>query len=94
MAGSVVIQDNGTVIIKNLNDEASRVLIDEIHGKENFGKRLFCNGFIPLTPKKKKVSTGPKIKEDENASSTQMLVPCQSVRLGSEKKASFIFLFF
>ena len=67
MADNVVIQENGTVTIKHLDNDASRALIDEIHGKQNFGKKLFCNGFIPLTPKKQAKVDAPQheLKNDE-----------------------------
>ena len=48
----VVIRDNGSVNIHNLENQLCRVLIEKIHSKINFGKRLYCNGIIPLTPTK------------------------------------------
>ena len=48
----VILRSNGIVTIKNLDDITSNLLITAIHGKQNFGKKLFCNGIIPLTPKK------------------------------------------
>ena len=38
--------------IKNLTSEESALLIEAIHGKNHFDRRLFCNGLIPLTPEK------------------------------------------
>ena len=49
----IIIKNNGAVTIKNLDNEISRALIEVIHGKVNFGKKLYCNGFVPLTPQKK-----------------------------------------
>ena len=46
----ILFKPNGTVIVKNLDNKSSQSLIAAIHGKENFGKKLFCNGIIPLTP--------------------------------------------
>ena len=48
----VIIKDNGKVTIKNLTSEESSHLIEAIHGKVHFDRRMFCNGFIPLTPTK------------------------------------------
>jgi hypothetical protein len=49
---SVVIKPNGTVIIKNLENTVCRTLIENIHNKKHFNRKLFCNGIIPLTPDK------------------------------------------
>lgn len=49
---AVLIKPNGIVTIRNLDDDTCKALIASIHGKQNFGRRLFCNGIIPLTPKK------------------------------------------
>ena len=49
---TVVIKLNGTVIIQNLENSVSLSLIDKIHQKVHFGRKLFCNGIIPLTPEK------------------------------------------
>ena len=48
----IVIKNNGSVTIRNLENAACKVLIDNIHSRLNFGKRLYCNGIIPLTPTK------------------------------------------
>ena len=48
----IMIKSNGAVTIKNLDNETSKILIEAIHGKVNFGKKLYCNGFVPLTPQK------------------------------------------
>ena len=52
----ITIRSNGVVTIKNIDNETSNILIDSIHGKVNFGKKIFCNGFIPITPKKDEVA--------------------------------------
>ena len=49
---NVVSKPNGTVIIKNLENEVCLVLIENIHAKRNFGRKLYCDGIIPLTPEK------------------------------------------
>ena len=48
----VSFKSNGSVIIKNLENSECKQLISAIHNNEQFGKKLFCNGFIPLTPEK------------------------------------------
>lgn len=48
----ITFNQNGSVTVRNLDDGTSRSLIEVIHGKQNFGKKLFCNGIVPLTPKK------------------------------------------
>ena len=49
---NVTIGANGVVTIQNLDNLTSRTLIEAVHGKVHFGKKLFCNGLIPLTPQK------------------------------------------
>ena len=51
----VKINDNGTVLIQDLDSYIVEYLIETIHGKVHFGKKLFCNGVIPLTPNKSEV---------------------------------------
>ena len=61
----VLIKENGKVTIKNLTSEESALLIEAIHGKNHFDRRLFCNGLIPLTPEKAEQSdTIPEIQPD------------------------------
>ena len=49
----IVIKTNGVVSIRNLDNTTSKILIEAIHGKVSLGRKLFCNGIIPLTPEKK-----------------------------------------
>ena len=49
---NVVIRDNGAVTVKNLENAVCLELIENIHNKVGFGKKLFCNGIIALTPEK------------------------------------------
>ena len=48
----VTISDTGSVTIRSLNNSESRSLIESVHLKEAFGRRLYCNGLVPLTPSK------------------------------------------
>ena len=60
MRDGICISSNGAVTIHNLSNTICMTLITNIHLKQQFGKRLYCNGFIPLTPSKEKNSeTGP-----------------------------------
>jgi hypothetical protein len=43
----IVYKPNGTVTVKKLDDQTSKLMIEAIHDKENFGRKLFWNGFIP-----------------------------------------------
>ena len=43
---------NGGVMIRDLENEECQHLINFIHGKKHFNQKMFCNGFIPLTPEK------------------------------------------
>ena len=49
---SVVIKPNGTVTVRNLENDICLKLIGNIHNKKHFNRKLFCNGIIPLTPEK------------------------------------------
>ena len=40
------------VIIKSLENIECLALIEVIHGKRHFDQKMFCNGYIPLTPEK------------------------------------------
>ena len=48
----VLMRSNGTVTIKNLTNEISSIMIDNLHQKKVMGRKIFCNGIVPLTPKK------------------------------------------
>ena len=48
----VVIKPNGSVSIMNLSSSECSILISAIHQNDKFGRKLFCNGIIPLTPEK------------------------------------------
>ena len=49
---TVLVKSNGTVAITELDNEVCLKLIENIHNKVAFGKKIFCNGIIPLTPEK------------------------------------------
>ena len=56
---SVLIKANGHVTVKNLENDVCMTLIENIHNKKNFNRKLFCNGIIPLTPEKPLPSSVP-----------------------------------
>ena len=49
--------DNGTVTARNLSNEVCLDLINRIHGKIYFSRRMYCNGVIPITPLKETESS-------------------------------------
>ena len=49
---SAEIKNNGSVVLKNLDNVVCLDMIGNIHNKFEFGRRLFCNGVIALTPEK------------------------------------------
>ena len=49
---SVEIKGNGSISIKNIDNQVCNTMINNIHNQTSFGKKLFCNGFIALTPEK------------------------------------------
>ena len=50
----IIIKINGTVIIDNLEHEICEALIETLHSKNHFGRKLYCDGIIKLTPEKSK----------------------------------------
>ena len=51
----IEISNNGSVTIKSLDTSQCSAMIHSIHGKKHFGKKLFCNGYVPLTPEKETI---------------------------------------
>ena len=47
---NIIIKKNGFVTVKNLGEEDCKLLIDGIHGKQFFERKMFCNGIVPLNP--------------------------------------------
>ena len=66
----VIITPNGVVTIHNLDNKLSNTLVKPIHGQLCFGKKLYCNGIIPLTPGKTPQLAEKKGRQDTLASST------------------------
>ena len=54
---NVVITSNGVINIRNLNNAVCLALIVQLHQKKFFGRKLYCNGMISLTPDKPPGST-------------------------------------
>ena len=55
---NVTINKNGTVLITDIENVHCIALINAIHQKTHFGKRLFCNGYAPLSPEKQQLNPG------------------------------------
>ena len=49
---SVVFRTNGQVNINELENDICLKLIETLHAKIFMGRKLYCNGVIPLTPEK------------------------------------------
>ena len=49
---SVQINLSGAVFVNDLDSYIIEYLIETIHGKTHFGRKLYCNGVVPLTPSK------------------------------------------
>ena len=75
---NITIMNNGTAIIKDLENGVCVALIQAIHGKKKFDKKLYCNGFIPLTPEK------PEISAARSQSLTEIMQDVQAVGAHSE----------
>jgi hypothetical protein len=73
---NISIKPNGSVIVDNLPGQVCAILIEAIHNKSSFGKRLFCNGIVPCTPDKTEqpavtpVSSSPGVSQVTTVSST------------------------
>ena len=49
---NVRIMNNGTVLIKELDNAESLKLIASIHNKTHMRRQLFCSGIVPMSPEK------------------------------------------
>ena len=49
---NISVKQNGSAVIDSLPNQECTGLIAAIHNKINFGRKLFCNGVVPLTPDK------------------------------------------
>ena len=76
----IIFKQNGSVTVTNLDDKTSKQLIEAIHVKQNFGRKLYCNGFVPFTPK--------KLNQDGNESPEQSQVKQQPIGLSISSPAT------
>ena len=73
---SISFKPNGSVIIDKLQSSECAVLIEAIHNKFNFGRRLYCNGIVPRTPDKNEqtedtpASSSPGVSQATTVTST------------------------
>ena len=49
---NINIKHSGTVTITNISNDVSKSLISYLHNKKFMGRKIFCNGIVPLTPTK------------------------------------------
>ena len=63
---SITFTNNGGVMIKDLESSECQALIEVIHGKKHFGQKMFCNGFIPLTPEKNMDQSATESSSDQS----------------------------
>ena len=59
----VNISNNGSVSIIDIDPTIVDLMINAIHDKIKFGRKLYCNGVVPLTPQKADQSTESSEKE-------------------------------
>ena len=79
---NVVVRANGLVSINDLDNKTCLDLIDKIHGNKFFGRKLFCNGVIPLTPQKNdETSSVPASSSSVMPVSTCSVTPQSAVSL-------------
>ena len=45
-------QENGLDVVSNIDNELCKLLLQALHQAKYSGKKLFCNGVIPVTPEK------------------------------------------
>ena len=69
---NISISSNGTATITDLENSECLLLIESVHEKKNFDKKLYCNGIVPLTPKK---PASPLMKTDKTGKPLPPPVP-------------------
>ena len=74
----IMFKSNGSISIKHLNNETCQALIAGIHETEVFGKKLYCNGIVPLTPKKVENEAQPQLVGNNLNSEIQSTTKCSS----------------
>ena len=62
---NVLIKQNGAVTISNLTNDISHILIGNLHQKKFLGRKIYCNGIVPLTPRKEEIAV-----DDGNSSAS------------------------
>ena len=87
---NVSFNNNGTVIIKELENKVCLTLIEAIHGANHFDRKLYCNGVIPLTPEKQNNPGNTpqshlsghhdESKQVKTSESVKLLQPCHSAK--------------
>ena len=72
---NVHFKPRGRVVINGLDHSICKILIEEIHTKIHFNKKLFCDGIVPLTPQKDETSPQPMVSATQPHSSAPPLPP-------------------
>ena len=79
---NIVINENGTVIVNNIENEVCNLLVRNIHLTKQFNKKLVCRGIIPMSPTQSNNAgdtvTTPvtsRVKESDQLNSDISLVP-------------------
>ena len=75
MKNNISIKQNGAVLIETLPNDICVHLIESIHNKTGFGRRLYCNGIVPRTPDKVDLQTSHAMSTDIDVS---VSVPLQN----------------
>ena len=83
-ADNLTVNSKGGVVIRNLENNECLELIAAIHGKIYFGKKLYCNGVVPLSPQKAD-QAGP---QEIPPSSAEVLTAPSSSNASPEQPAS------
>ena len=78
----IIFGNRGTVTIQDLSSSECSILIEKIHGKVNFEKKLYCNGVVPLTPAKIETT------HCNNISSSSQQVDKQNIETKSPSQVS------
>ena len=86
---SVIIKSNGSVDIRNLDNGACLQMIDHLHNQVHLGKKLFCNGFIALTPEKE-VESVDKCQAEESSQSVPAAIMPVSASPGLRPSSSTV----
>ena len=81
----IQVNPNGKVTVQNLENSICMKLINSLNRQVYFGRKIFCNGIIPLTPLKSGLATSATLSAGNSASATTSIV---TATLPSDTSAS------